>query len=132
MTINLVVSKEGIGEISFEKEKGTFLAFTYNKEKRIIEIDVIEVKKELRRTGIGSRMLKELERFAKDKKVLTIIGGSTPTREAISFWLKMGYQPDTVEDYEYTKKVLKEKDPKKAVDIPSKLIEFKKEFRYKR
>lgn len=54
-------------------------------------ISVFQIYVSSKRCGIGTKLVKELERSALEKHLKSIIVPATPSGEALSFWVKMGY-----------------------------------------
>lgn len=80
-------------DIRIDKEVGTLssnlgeIAFDIDDD----SISVLRISVLKRRCGIGSGLVKELEKFAIKQGIKTIVVPATPTKTALSFRLKANY-----------------------------------------
>lgn len=61
----------------------------------------------LKRCQIGTKLVRQLEKIAKEKKISIIAVPASPTYEAVSFWYAMNYKPSTKEDKYWFNKLIR-------------------------
>ena len=77
--MKLKITEKGIlGEIDFKIEEEF--------------ISVFQIYSFPKRCGIGTKLVEIMENLALGKNIKSIIVPVTPSKEALSFWLKMGYK----------------------------------------
>jgi len=79
-----------------------------------------------KRCGIGSNLLQKLEEFAIERNTRKIVVPVTPSKLALSFWLKAGYRYVFPEEMVRGNEVLKEEDPEKIIETDSGIILLEK------
>ena len=89
-------------------------------------ISIFQIFTVKRRCGIGSNLLQKLEEFAIQKNLRKIFVPVTPSRLALSFWLKAGYRYVFPEEMVMGNEILKEEDPEKIRDTDSGIILLEK------
>ena len=89
-------------------------------------ISVLGISVFKRRCGIGSGLVKELEKFAIKQGIKAIVVPATPTKTALSFWLKAGYNYVFPEDAAIGNGILKEEEQGKIRDTDSGVIVLEK------
>lgn len=92
-------------------------------ETRISIFQIFVLKK---RCGVGSNLLKKLEEFAIERGLRKIVVPVTPSRLALSFWLKAGYCYVFPDEVVMGNEILKEEDPEKIRDTDSGIILLEK------
>lgn len=75
-----------------------------------------------KRCGIGSALVKKLEDFCLKQGIRKVTVPSTPSKEALSFWLAMGYYYVFVEDSDIGHTILNSQDPEKIKETNSGII----------
>jgi GNAT superfamily N-acetyltransferase len=100
------------------------LDFTLDEE----TISVFQVFASEERQGIGSSLVTRLEKFASERRLKNIIVPVTPSKQALSFWLKMGYEYVWQEDKIWGDEILKNQDCKSIVDTGSGIILLRKKI----
>lgn len=80
------------------------------------------------RQGIGSSLVARLEKLAAQRKLKTIVVPATPSKQALSFWLKMGYEYVWQEDRILGDEILGNQDSRSIVDTDSGIILFNKKI----
>ena len=100
------------------------LDFTLEEE----TISIFQIFASEERQGIGSSLVTRLEKFASERKAKNIIVPVTPSRQALSFWLKMGYGYIWQEDKILGDAILRNQDWKSIVDTDSGIILLKKKI----
>lgn len=87
------ITENGIlGEIDFEVEEES--------------VSVFQIYVSSKRRGIGTKLVKELESIALRKNLKSIIVPVTPSKEALSFWVKMEYGFTFSEDVDVADRIL--------------------------
>jgi len=81
-----------------------------------------------KRCGIGSNLLKKLEEFAIERGLRKIVVPVTPSKLALSFWLKAGYRYVFPEDIVIGNEIIKGEDLEKIRDTDSGIILLEKEL----
>lgn len=79
-----------------------------------------------KRCGIGSNLLRKLEEFAIERNMRKIVVPVTPSKLALSFWLKAGYRYVFPEEMVMGNEVLKEEDLEKIRDTHSGIVLLEK------
>jgi GNAT superfamily N-acetyltransferase len=69
-------------------------------------ISVFQIYASPQRQGVGTKLVKELESLALEKKLKSIIVPATPSKEALRFWIKMGYGFISIEDIDIADSIL--------------------------
>ncbi len=87
-----ITEKNIFGEIDFEIDEES--------------ISVFQMYVSPKKHGIGTRLVKELESLVLRKNLKSIIVPATPSKEALSFWIKMGYGFIFSEDENIANRVL--------------------------
>jgi GNAT superfamily N-acetyltransferase len=75
-----------------------------------------------KRCGIGSALVEKLEDFCLKQSIRKITVPSTPSKEALSFWLARGYYYILVEDSDIGHTILSSQDPEKIEETNSGII----------
>jgi len=104
--------KDTFGEINFTVDEDT--------------ISVLHLSVSKKRCGIGTSLAKKLEEFAITKKVKLILVPSTPSKEALAFWMKLDYQYTFTEDKNIGNYILSHKDSEYFHDTESGIILLEK------
>ncbi|HRN26436.1 MAG: hypothetical protein IT276_08775 [Ignavibacteriaceae bacterium] len=81
----------------------------------------------LKRSGIGTSLVKEFETLAYQKGFLSIEVPASPTREAILFWKNLGYKPAFNEDKYWANKIIRS-NRETAWDTLSGVVTLKKQL----
>jgi len=100
------------------------LDFTLDEE----TISVFQVSASKERQGIGSSLVMRLEKFAAERRLKNIIVPVTPSNQALSFWLKMGYEYVWQEDRILGDEILKNRDCKSIMNTDSGIILLRKKI----
>lgn len=79
-----------------------------------------------KRCGIGSALVKKLEDFCLERNIRKIKVPSTPSKEALSFWLARGYYYVFSEDGDIGQIILNSQDPEKIEETDSGIILLEK------
>lgn len=79
-----------------------------------------------KRCGVCSSLVKKLEEFASQRRLRNIIVPATPSKQALSFWLKMGYCYLFPEDNIIGNQILNKEDPEEIQDTDSGVILLEK------
>ncbi|MGC9336971.1 MAG: hypothetical protein ACP5EQ_02600 [Candidatus Cloacimonadia bacterium] len=82
-----------------------------------------------KRCGIGSNLLQKLEEFAIERNLRKLVVPATPSKLALSFWLKAGYRYVFPEEMVIGNEILKEEDSEKIRDTDSGIILLEKVLR---
>jgi len=80
------------------------------------------------RQGIGSSLVTRLEKFAVERRLKDIIVPVTPSKQALSFWLKIGYEYVWQEDKILGDEILGNEDCRSIVDTDSGVILLRKKI----
>lgn len=80
------------------------------------------------RQGIGSALVARLEKFAVERRLKNIVAPVTPSKQALSFWLKMGYEYVWQEDKIWEDEILGNQDCRSIVDTDSGIILLRKQI----
>jgi len=80
------------------------------------------------RQGIGSSLVARLEKFAAQRRLENIVVPVTPSKQALSFWLKMGYEYVWQEDRILGDEILGNQDSRSIVDTDSGIILLNKKI----
>jgi GNAT superfamily N-acetyltransferase len=78
--------------------------------------------------GIGSSLVARLEEFAVERGLKSIIVPVTPSKQALSFWLRMGYEYVWQEDKILGDEILRNQDCRRIVDTDSGIILLNKKI----
>jgi GNAT superfamily N-acetyltransferase len=76
--------------------------------------------------GIGSALIERLENFCLQRNFRKITVPSTPSKEALSFWLAKGYNYVFAEDYAIGNAILNNQYQEEIVDTDSGIILLEK------
>ena len=106
------IIKSAQGEIEFTTDNG---------EASIFQIFVLK-----KRCGIGSALVERLEDFCLQRNIRKITAPSTPSKEALSFWLAKGYDYVFSEDSDICRKVLNSQNSGKIAETDSGVILLRK------
>jgi GNAT superfamily N-acetyltransferase len=115
-------------DIRIDEESGT-VSSDFGEIEFVIDEDCISIFQIFalkKRCGIGSNLLQKLEEFAIERDLRKIIVPVTPSRLALSFWLKAGYYYVFPEEMIIGNAILKEKDSGKIRDTDSGIILLEK------
>jgi len=91
-------------------------------------ISVFQVFASEERQGIGSSLVTRLEKFAVERRLKNIVVPVTPSKQALSFWLKMGYEYVWQEDKILGDEILRNQDCKSIVNTNSGIILLRKKI----
>lgn len=91
-------------------------------------ISVFQIFASEERQGVGSSLVTRLEKFAVEKRMKNIIVPVTPSKQALSFWLKTGYEYVWQEDKILGGEILRNQDCRSIVDTDSGIILLRKEI----
>ena len=106
--------------------KNTFGEINFTVDEDGISVFGVFVSK--KRRGIGTSLVKELEKFALANELQRIYVPATPSREAITFWLKLGYHYVSPEDKIIGDDLMKYEDPECIIETESGIILLKKDI----
>jgi len=106
------IIKSAQGEIEFT---------TDNDKVSIFQIFVLK-----KRCGIGSALVEKLEDFCLQRNIRKITVPSTPSKEALSFWLASGYYHVFSEDSNIGNTILNSQDPEKIEETDSGIVLLEK------
>jgi len=115
-------------DIRIYKESGT-VASELGKIEFVIDEDCISIFRISvlkKRCGTGSNLLQKLEEFAIKKNIRKIIVPVTPSKLALSFWLKAGYHYAFPEETIIGNEILKEENMEKIRNTDSGIILLEK------
>ena len=79
-----------------------------------------------RRNGIGSALVERLEDFCLQRNIRKITVPSTPSKEALSFWVARGYYYVFSEESDIGHTILNSQDPEKIEETNSGIILLEK------
>ena len=79
-----------------------------------------------RRNGIGSALVERLEDFCLQRNIRKITVPSTPSKEALSFWVARGYHYVFSGDSDIGYTILNSQDPEKIEETDSGIILLEK------
>ena len=79
-----------------------------------------------RRNGIGSALVERLEDFCLQRNIRKITVPSTPSKEALSFWVARGYYYVFSGDSDIGHTILNSQDPEKIEETDSGIILLEK------
>lgn len=68
-------------------------------------VNAISVSYSRTREGIGTQLVNRLETIALENGIKLIEVPCSPTREAILFWISVGYSPTTKEERQWVRKI---------------------------
>ncbi|MDX1957166.1 MAG: GNAT family N-acetyltransferase [Leptospiraceae bacterium] len=57
------------------------------------------------REGIGTQLVDQFESLIKENKIKLVEVPCSPTKEAVLFWMSLGYEPTTKEDKKWANKI---------------------------
>ncbi|MEW6162983.1 MAG: hypothetical protein AB1606_06700 [Nitrospirota bacterium] len=90
------------------------------------DISVFQISVFKKRCGIGSALVERLEDFCLQRNIRKITVPSTPSKEALSFWLTRGYDYVFPEDSDMGQTILNSQDPEKIEETDSGVILLEK------
>lgn len=99
----------------------------FTAEEAIAEICGIEVKH--RRRGIGTELVSHFEEFCRARGVTAVLVPASPTKMAISFWLKNGFSCYFSDDEKLIDRILKKRKLEQLTNTDSGIIALRKELR---
>jgi GNAT superfamily N-acetyltransferase len=91
-------------------------------------ISIFQIVASEERQGFGSSLVTRLEEFAVERRLKEIVVPVTPSKQALSFWLKMGYEYVWQEDRILGDEILGNQDSKNIVDTDSGIILLNKKI----
>lgn len=89
-------------------------------------ISVLGIFVQKKRCGIGTSLVKQIEEFAVAKGWDRILVPATPSKEAMAFWLKLGYQYVFSEDKIIGNSIMANEDSEYFIDTDSGIILLEK------
>jgi GNAT superfamily N-acetyltransferase len=89
-------------------------------------ISIFQIFVSRKRCGIGSALIKRLEDFCLQRNIRRIAVPSTPSKEALLFWLAKGYNYVFSEDRDIGHMMLSSQDPEKIEETESGIILLEK------
>lgn len=111
------------GEWGIVKSAQGEIDFTIDNE----TISVFQIFVRKRRCGTGSALMERLEEFClQTRNIRKIIVPSTPSKEALSFWLARDYYYVFSEDSDIEHTILNSQDPEKIEETDSGIILLEK------
>jgi len=102
------------------------LDFTLEEE----TISIFQIFASEERQGVGSSLVTRLEEFAVERRLKNVIVPVTPSKQALSFWLKMGYEYVWQEDKILGDEILGNQDCKSIINTGSGIILLRKKIRF--
>jgi GNAT superfamily N-acetyltransferase len=91
-------------------------------------ISVFQIFASEERQGIGSSLVTRLEGFAVERRLKNVVVPVTPSKQALSFWLKMGYEYVWQEDKILGDEILGNQDCKRIINTGSGIILLRKKI----
>lgn len=110
------------GECGVVKSAQGEIEFTLDNE----SISVFQMFVLKKRCGIGSALVKRLENFCLQQDIQKITVPSTPSKEAVAFWLARGYHYVFSEDSNIGDQILNSLYPEKIEETDSGIILLEK------
>jgi len=89
----------------------------------------IEISEPNRRQGIGTGLVNAAEKLARELECLKVEVPATPSRMAISFWNKNGYEFALKEEKALVARIMKSKSSSKIFDSDSGIVLMHKRIR---
>lgn len=89
-------------------------------------ISIFQIFTSEERQGVGSSLVARLEKFAVERRLKSIVVPATPSKQALSFWLKMGYEYVWQEDKIRGDEILGNQDYRSIVDTDSGIVLLRK------